>query len=343
MGRNFRIAPFITLYSFTHLVVDAACAYLLLGVLTLNDHIILSLLLYNAIAFVLQAPFGLMIDKVLSPKLSAILGVVLIAASYLFWNTIFIALIMVSIGNALYHVGGGSLVLSLKDKKATFSGIYIAPGGIGLALGSFLSISQLNVGLLFFPSILVVLGLLLCFVATPGFIRVNKTKGISNGGILMILLIMMIIAIRSLIGLSVEFPWKENQFLYIWLISAIALGKVFGGILSDKYGLMKTGVGGLLISMPLLAFFPSIPVLGILGAFLFNFTMPVTLIAIWNILPQYKGLSFGLTTVALFIGSIPVIIGRDSWLNNNWVVFFFIFLASVILFTVLRFVKTLNR
>lgn len=329
--------PFITLYSFTHLVVDAACAFLLLGVLELNDHIILSMILYNAGAFVLQAPFGLIVDKALNPKLAAMLGLVFVAVSFLFWNNIFVALILAGIGNALFHVGGGSLVLSLKNKKATFAGIYVAPGGIGLGLGAFLAFSPVHINLILFPVVLMTFGLILYFIETPVFNRVNEKERIPDYRILIVLLIMIPIIVRSMIGLSLEFPWKENQLLSLLLVATIALGKAFGGVLADKYGLMKVGVGGLLVSAPLLAFFASIPVLGMLGAFILNFTMPVTLMAIFNVMPRNKGLSFGLTTLALFVGALPIIIGKDLWLKNDWVVFLFIFPASMILFAGLHF------
>jgi len=333
----FRITPFITLYSFAHLAVDAACAFLLLGVLELNDHIIVSMILYNAIAFVLQAPFGFIIDKALNPKLSAIFGLAFVAVSFLFWDKIFAALFIASIGNALFHVGGGSLVLSIKNKKATFSGIYVAPGGVGLALGSFLAVSQADINIIFFPLVLIFLGLILYFVQTPVFNRKNETESIQNYSNLVVVLVMIPIIVRSIVGLSVEFPWKENQFLFLSLIAAIAFGKSFGGILADRYGLIRVGVGGLLISMPFLAFFPSIPVLGILGAFTLNFTMPVTLMAIFTVMPKNRGLSFGLTTTALFIGALPTIVGNDLWLKNNWVIFFLTLSASILLFTGLRF------
>jgi len=337
--RVFRVTPFIALYSFTHFTVDAACAFLLLGVLELNSHIILSLILYNASAFVLQAPLGFIVDRALNPKLAAILGLVLVAVSYLFWSNIFAALVIAGIGNALFHVGGGSLVLSLKNKKATYSGIFVAPGGIGLALGTYLAVSHLN--LMIFPLAILILGFMLCFVETPMFNRKDERKNIAGYEVFLLFIIMIPIIVRSVIGLSVEFPWKENQFLFLLLIAAIALGKAFGGILADKYGLIKIGVGGLLVSAPFLAFFPSIPVFGILGILIFNFTMPVTLIAILSVIPKYKGLSFGLASTALFIGSLPIIIGKDIGLMNDWVVFLFIISASMILFAGLRF-KTKN-
>jgi len=338
-NRIFRISTFITFYSLTHLATDAACAFLLLGVLELQDHIILSLILYNAAAFALQAPFGFIIDRALNPKLAAIVGLVFVTVSFLFWNNIFTALILAGTGNALFHVGAGSLVLSLKNKKATFSGIFVAPGGIGLALGTFFAVSGAGLNFIFFPLVLIILAAILCFIKTPGLNRTNEGKRIPDNRFLIIFLIMIPIAIRSLLGLSAEFPWKDNQLLYVSLISAIALGKAFGGILSDRFGLINVGVGGLLFSMPLLAFFSSIPIFGILGVFFFNFTMTVTLIAIWSVMPKYKGLSFGLTTLAIFIGALPVIIGKDLWAKNDWTVFVLIFSAAIILFAAIRLMK----
>ena len=335
--KPFRIIPFITLYSLTNLTVDAACAFLLLGMLNLGDHIITSMLLYNGFAFVLQAPFGFIIDKALNPKAAAMLGLAFVAVSFLFWNNIFAALTIAGIGNALFHVAGGSLVLTLKNKIATFSGIYVAPGGIGLALGSFLSVSQTNINFMLFPLALIILGLMLCYVKTPEFNRTNEKENTPDYRIVIVGLIMIPIVVRSMIGLSIEFPWKENHFLFLLLIAAIALGKVFGGILAERYGLIKVGVGGLLVSSPLLAFFSSMPVLGILGAFILNFAMPVTLMAIFNVLPQNKGLVFGLTTVALFIGALPTIIGNDLWLKQYWVILLLISSAAMILFAGLCF------
>lgn len=334
--KSFRIIPFILLYSFTHLVVDATCAFLLLGVLDIHDHVILSLILYNFIAFVLQAPFGFLIDKGLNPKLAAIAGLIFITSAFIFGNYLFVPLILVSIGNALFHVGGGSLVLALEEKKASFSGIYVAPGGIGLAIGSFLAFAPFSTSLLLFPGLAIVLSIILYFIRVPEFKRVKECnrKKISFCYIaLVITLISIPIIIRSLIGLSVSFPWKDNQLLYASLVFAIALGKAFGGILSDKLGLAAVGVGGLLLSMPLLAFCTEIPALGVLGAFIFNFTMPATLIAILNIIPEKRGLAFGLSTTALFIGSLPVILGNTEWLSSSYVVFSLILLAAIILLT----------
>lgn len=330
-----QITPFIATYAVAHLIADAASAFFFFGSLKLNGNLILFMLLYNATAFILQAPLGYLIDKALNPKLAAIVGLLFIALSFLFWSNPYVGLIFVGLGNALFHVGGGSLVLSLQRKKATFSGIFVAPGGIGLATGTFLSFSQVEIVPIMFPVILLVFSFILYFIRTPDFRHAVESDRIPDYTILFIALIMIPVAVRSLIGLSMEFPWKENQYLSWGLISALAMGKIFGGILADKFGLLRTGVGGLLISVPLLSFFPVIPFCGLMGAFVFNFTMPVTLLAILSVMPKNKGLSFGLTSAALFIGSLPTILGKDMWLKNNSVVFSSILMSAIVLFAVL--------
>ena len=44
----------------------------------------------------------------------------------------------------------------------------------------------------------------------------------------------------------------------------------------------------------------------------FNMTMPITLTALSNILFNNKGMAFGLLTVALFIGAVPVFFGYEN-------------------------------
>lgn len=339
----FKPSRFITVYSVAHFLVDTACAFLLLGVLEIKDAI-LAMLLYNAFAFVLQAPFGYLIDKYLNPKMVAILGLILIASAYILWDYPLIAISIASIGNALYHVGGGSLVLSLNKKKATYIGIFVAPGALGLAIGSLLSKSNIDVYNWILPLLLLSICGIIIFIKTPRFNRniENRWPSRISNSILLIVLIMLPITIRSLIGLSIEFPWKENKTLLFTLVASLALGKVFGGILADKFGLLKVGIGGLIISSPLLAFYSTFPFLGIFGAFVFNFTMPVTLIAILNVLPNNKGLSFGLTTMALFIGALPTILGKNLWLKNDAIVLSLILLASVVLFAALWFMIKLK-
>lgn len=67
--------------------------------------------------------------------------------------------------------------------------------------------------------------------------------------------------------------------------------------------------------------------LAILGMFFFNLTMPITMTALANMMPKVKGFSFGLTTLALLIGYLPVMC---EYKVSQSMLFFEILFASVI-------------
>lgn len=93
-------------------------------------------ILYNVLAFALQAPFGLFVDKLKMPVHSAIIGTLLVAVATLFIKTPFVAASISGIENALFHIGGGIISLNLIPKKATMPSIYVAPGALGLMVGA---------------------------------------------------------------------------------------------------------------------------------------------------------------------------------------------------------------
>jgi hypothetical protein len=64
-------------------------------------------------------------------------------------------------------------------------------------------------------------------------------------------------------------------------------------------------VTGLVVSAPLLTFMAHVPTIAILGTFLFNLSMPITLICVAEMLPGKRGFAFGLTTLALILGALP--------------------------------------
>lgn len=84
----------------------------------------------------------------------------------------------------------------------------------------------------------------------------------------------------------------------------VVLGKAFGGILGDRYGLKKVGLIGLTFAAILLTYGRMDRPLSLLGILAFNITMPITLTLLANGFKKYKGFVFGLTTTALVTGFI---------------------------------------
>ena len=114
------------------------------------------------------------------------------------------------------------------------------------------------------------------------------------------------------------------------------LGKGLGGVLADRFGWIRIAVGALLASSPLLSFGASNPVAGLAGLFLFNMTMPVTLVATANALPRWPGFAFGLTCLALIIGAFIPLAGEKAVFSAPLVVFASILLSAAALHVGLR-------
>ncbi len=333
------ISANLIVYGTTHAVVDGICAAVIFSIFReqiIGISMFVSLvILYNVLAFGLQSIAGLATDYFKSPKETAILGCIFTGISaIIFLHFPILAIIFAGLGNALFHVGGGSISLNLTPRKATAPGIYVAPGALGLFLGTIIG---RNGQFIAWQAIIILL--ILCFlmiIIKKPEINYNQKNNTNEYFRLILLLILLSIAIRSLVGFVVVFPWKSDFNLLIALTIAVVLGKGLGGILADKFGWIKVAVGALLLSIPLLSFGSNMPVLAIAGMFLFNITMPVTLVAISNALPGRSAFAFGLTCLALIIGILPIAFGLKPVLNNTIGILVTIFISSMVLYKGLK-------
>ena len=308
---NKLIATNLFVYSFGHALIDATTVGVLFATGFLNnlaiEEIVLLVILYNVLAFALQAVIGFGVDYFKAPVEGALIGCLLSGLSIISLITINIPLltvILAGIGNAFYHVGGGVISLNLNPKKATYPGIFVSTGAIGLLIGTLVGKSG-NFYVLPFILLLILLVVAIKFIGAP---KINHKK-IASASLkrfeLIVLFLLITITSRALVGTLLQFSWKSDFTLLIMLTGAIVLGKALGGIIGDKFGWAKVAMFGLILSAPLLFFGPEFALLGILGAFFFNFTMPITLTALANTMPNHKGFAFGLTTLALIIGALP--------------------------------------
>ncbi len=338
MARNL-IWSNISVYSAAHMLVDAACAATLFAIIALGredpQDLFQLVLIYNVIAFSTQPVFGLLVDRYKVPAQTAVLGILLVAAATLSTPIPLLAAVVAGLGNALFHVGGGVVSLNLAPGKAALPGIYVAPGALGLALGIMIGKSGDFVA---WPFILLLLFAAVLILVVP---RVEIAAPPAMPGNLrwfeaVILLLLLSVAIRSMVGLGLVLPWKSDPLLLIILTLAVVLGKVLGGILGDRFGWAAVAVSGLAVSIPLLAFFAPIPALAIAGIFLFNLSMPITLICVTEMLPGKAGFAFGLTTLALIIGAFPTFTLLRDWTGQPWIVFVAICVSVVALYAGLR-------
>lgn len=316
-------------YALCHFVVDFACVSTMLCAVSRvlgesgqgsMEVVALSILLYDIVAFTLQLPIGIALDQLDKNSHAALLSYALVGAGVILslvpialleWP----AILLLAIGNALFHSAGGLSVLNISQKHAGPSGIFIATGAIGVFLGT----QSAQMGRLQIAFSLLVL-LFLCALITLVVQKVNKKywnvhnvsfdiPRLSSNTLLAIALLSFVVALRSYVGMVMAFPWKSEMLLLVLSILGVFAGKALGGVVADRIGFRTTAIFSLIVAATL--FVPSweIPVMGLLGVFFFNFTMSITLASLANILPNAKCTAFGLASFSLAVGALPALAG----------------------------------
>ena len=316
-------------YALCHFVVDFACVSTMLCAVSRvlgesgqgsMEVVALSILLYDIVAFTLQLPIGIALDQLDKNSHAALLSYALVGAGVILslvpialleWP----AILLLAIGNALFHSAGGLSVLNISQKHAGPLGIFIATGAIGVFLGT----QSAQMGRLQIAFSLLVL-LFLCALITLVVQKVNKKywnvhnvsfdiSELSSNTLFAIALLSFVVALRSYVGMVMAFPWKSEMLLLALSILGVFAGKALGGVVADRIGFRTTAIFSLIVAATL--FVPSweIPVMGLLGVFFFNFTMSITLASLANILPNAKGTAFGLASFSLAVGALPALAG----------------------------------
>ena len=348
-----KLVKSMSIYSICHFIVDFVSCLFVLGVAPafcfnkngdfLQDMYIAEVIMYNFFAFAFQVPMGYFMDKYKIYKYVGIIGFCLIGICYVlgFGNPILLSSI-VGIGNGLFHLEGGVNTFDNSKGKAFLNGLFVAPGTWGIFLGTFFYNQLADT---YLPLVLIVLAIiLLAFVQKDNidFIDEEQEKVSRNGNLFkahdvlsIAILIGISIVVRSIGGGAIKYAWKPADVFWIGFLysSCVLLGKMFGGLIGDKFGLKKVATISLIASAFCLGFAQNIPALGIIGILLFNMTMPITLIMASIILPNSKGLAFGLTTLALFVGAVPSLIGLwTSETFNVLLVMIGIFVSAIIFY-----------
>lgn len=343
-----------TLYSVWHLLVDGMCAIAMFGKFIPNEDGYFAILIYNFCAFALQMPFGVLLDALNARDekqkcdfgfLTAAMGVICTVVGA-YTNPV-----ILGIGNALFHIGGGVGTIhdgfgtdkcKINNRLIVRLGIFVAPGAIGLYLGTLLANADMSGDKILWTSI----GMLLCVILSWFALRRGRRPGTDEEyvaaemstdekdaaadlaagsdtaiagnryGIAVSCLIVVIL--RSYIGMSVGFSWKTGISAGLLAVLALACGKTAGGFLAARYGLYRTATVSLMLAAVCYLFSFVMPV-GLAALFLFNMTMPITLYWVICSFPRMPGFAFGILTFALFLGFLPKYMGLEIAIGGNFI------------------------
>lgn len=323
------------IYSFSHFLVDGICALAMFGNFIPREDGYFFILIYNFCAFALQMPLGVILDFLMEKDkhgminfsfLSAMLGIIAGAFTHP---------AILGIGNALFHAGGGvGTILEdrLENRQGRKLGIFVAPGALGLYLGTMLAKGDMWKEALLGAGILSVLIVIwACMrqrLSSPAQTILkkydidsdgqNKKNAFSFGTMVSIFCCMTVVILRSCLGMAMAFPWKSGVLTGALAVLSIVAGKIAGGFASARYGFQKT----VTISLGLAAccyLFSGLMPAGLATLFLFNMTMPITLYWLVCCLPKMPGFAFGFLTFALFLGFLPGYFGLLPQTSGNLV------------------------
>lgn len=330
----------LSLYGAAHAVVDAICAGMLIslwqrgvvGAATAGWWFIL----YNLLAFGMQPLLGLLVDGARRPRAVAMAGCVVTAMAPLtseHWPLAGVCL--AGLGNAVFHLGAGSICLNLTPGHATAPGIFVAPGALGIFAGTELAKHGQFVAWPFLLSLALLCGGMARVPVAPPEIR---PRDFTKPAAVALSLILVCIVARSWVGMGINPPWKNAFPQALGLVLFVTLGKAMGGVFADRLGWGRVAVGALALATPLLAFGAATAGPIMAGMFLLNLTMPVTLAAASNLLPDRPAFAFGLTCLALELGAWPVMLlsGDAGLIDWPWLLFAITFGAALALYLGLR-------
>jgi FSR family fosmidomycin resistance protein-like MFS transporter len=261
------------------------------------------------------------------------------------------AIILAGIGSATFHVGGGSLALTTTPYQTIGSGLFTAPGIIGLAVGGVLGFTGNNITI----PIVLLLGLIIGLIAIINFSKYDLSShdhthsgnepienANFNDGVLLVLLIA--IALTSTVWTSFQFILKNHFNIIIMLAFATAITKVYGGVFAQLWGWRSWTIVSLTIAAFLLLFGQQNHLTLILGLALLQSTIPITLAATAKIMPQQPATATGFALgLSILIGGIPVIAGLGEITSIPTVSALIVMITTLSLWWVLKSKIILSR
>ncbi|MCQ2418326.1 MAG: hypothetical protein MJ085_00945 [Clostridia bacterium] len=308
------------LLGFTHFLIDLTCHALLTYAMYHYADISLlwSVVLYNGLAFAFQLPIGAISDLLGSSRGFSALGCVLVALACLLPSSLAICLVA-GIGNALFHVGGGRESLLLSGTRYTQIGLFVAPGALGVFFGPKI-IGIIWLYRLALPGILFLLAAVFSLTANRCVSFTNdKPLPLSRGKKLVILLCMFLtVFLRAYMGTVTHYAVSGRFPFALVMALCVFLGKLSGGIMADRFGAFRFTLIAQTLGLALYLGSLLCPYLALPAALVFNTTMALTAFTLFRLLPQLAGAMFGVTTVALFLGSLPKMLRLETPFFNWW-------------------------
>ncbi len=311
-------------YFLIHLLVEVVCFQILYFYFKSIPLSWVMSLLFDFLAFVPQSLFGVLMDKYPKLNLSLAGGIAMLCATVMMLSNLFplqiIGLVLVALGNAIIHVSGAIATTNVSGGQLAHSAIFVGGGSFGVIIGQTLGSSRASMLISLLSCLIIIL-----LISLSNRTWLNKKRSIPDFTItnekvspwVIISIAFFVVIVRSYIGYAIPISWKKELWQAFLLFFIMGAGKIAGGFLSDRFGSKRIGVLSTLLCIPFLLMGNNFMVISIIGIFLFSLTMSITFGMLLSVIKNAPGLSFGITTVGLFIGIVPAFFISLSPLANS--------------------------
>lgn len=304
--------------SFMHFLVDGLCVCCLYLLTATTDMtcIVGVFMTYNILAFLTQPLTGWYVDKakrkhwVLLASILLLTMAVTVASLTISFPSfrlsvvgLYVIATLLGMGNSLFHVWGGKQTVLKTDNDIRAVGTFVSTGAFGL-----------SVGIVFYSwSLLYAFLLVICLLAVT-YVRIDnmavaavdaETKNPSYAPVAVWIAMAALVAFvlfRSYLGQSFSVGSDHGALMVLALGAISMLGKMLGGWLSKCCGIIGAMVlilVSVLLCMVLRSSHMAFPLVGL---FMINCTMPITLYLANVVMKGREGLAFGLLAAALMPG-----------------------------------------
>ena len=300
-----------------------------------------AILLYNVLAFMSQPLTGMMADRMSARHwlliVSSLLLTLAVACAAVIptlmtgspnqmydglgeWLLIGVA-VLLGAGNSLFHVWGGKQTVVMTGNDIRALGVFVSTGALGLAVGLVCRSWALLYGLL-----LAIILVAVVYVRWDGN-HGNRSLDIADLSAnhesvlpfvprswltparvwMIVILLMLFVGYRSFAGEAFSKGITKSEMLILTIGFVSMLGKMAGGWIARWMGVLRS-LAVVLAAVALCVLFRGDSVIVLLvGIFLMNCTMPVTLYLANDVLPRREGLAFGLLAAALIPGYLMAV------------------------------------
>lgn len=329
------------LYFYVHFIVEVVCFFYLSRIMKDSITVWLIPFIYDGVAFVPQSIIGYISDKY--PKINmGLIGVLLLLISYLFYGLtnlpILLSLIILCLGNACLHISGAEDTLKTANGKLSPSAIFVSGGSFGVITGKLLAKTSLNPLFLLIAILTIIPFVLLAKTYINNDSNTNKFNYVKDDlkPSLVILVAVLVVIIRGYMGYGIPTSWNKTVTQLVIFFCTMGIGKALGGILSDLFGIRKIAIFSTLIAIPFLCFGDNIMIISLIGVMFFSMTMAITLGILVSNLKNTPGLAFGLTTIGLFLGTVPIFFIKVNMISNIIIIIVASILCAIALGYVLK-------